>query len=106
VYESDLKRLNQRKRKRRLDAARKKGSHTKEQWEALKAEFGRCVRCGTDEYFLFKDHIIPIYQGGSDGVDNLQPLCAFCNTSKGAENFNWAEYRRAHGWHGLNLIKA
>lgn len=89
----------QRIRTARMRAAREKGTHTKEQWEALKAEFHeRCVRCGTDDYYVVCDHIIPVYQGGSDAIDNLQPLCARCNASKGPETFNWAEYRRKHGW--------
>lgn len=90
---------NRRLRRLRLIEARKKGSHTKEQWERLKAEFDyRCVRCGDGDMLVEKDHIVPIYQGGSDGIDNLQPLCAYCNGSKGPETENWAEYRRLNGW--------
>ena len=86
-------------RKQRMVEARSKGTHTKQEWKALKAEFNnRCVKCGTDEYRVEKDHIIPVYQGGSDSIDNIQPLCARCNASKGAENFNWKDYRRKHGF--------
>lgn len=95
----DRAKRNKIKRARRLVAARKKGTHTKEQWEAIKAEFyGRCVRCGLRGYHLDRDHIIPLYQGGSDGIDNIQPLCAWCNASKGPESFNWVHLRREHGW--------
>jgi 5-methylcytosine-specific restriction endonuclease McrA len=80
-------------------AAREKGTHTKEDWEKLKAEFDhRCVRCGTNEYRIEKDHILPIYAGGSDSIENIQPLCAWCNGSKGADNFNWKDFRRKHGF--------
>lgn len=83
----------------RVALARLRGRHTKEEWEALKAEFGhRCVQCGRSGYHLDKDHIIPLYQGGSDGLDNLQPLCAWCNASKGADSTNWAEIRRREGF--------
>lgn len=86
-------------RKARLAAAREKGTHSAEQWVSLIAEFGgRCVMCGTAERKIVKDHITPIYQGGSDGVDNLQPLCIVCNSAKGPDSFNWAEYRRQHGF--------
>ena len=75
-----------RTRSQRLTQARRKGTHTKEEFQAMVEVFdGRCVRCGSPGDIL-KDHIIPIYQGGSDALDNLQPLCAPCNRSKGPEN--------------------
>lgn len=102
LTDTERKQQNKRLRRERLAAARAKGRHTVEQWAALKIEFGfRCVRCLVQSHpegdFLVKDHIEPIYQGGSDGIDNLQPLCPPCNASKGPEDFNWKEYRRQHG---------
>lgn len=81
---------NSRRRRRRLERAREKGTHTGEQWESL-CEWagGCCVRCGDCRYPVEKDHIKPLYQGGSDAIDNLQPLCARCNASKGPESINW-----------------
>ena len=73
------------KRRIRLARAREKGTHTKEQWEELRDAFGRCLRCGDTESALQKDHIIPLYQGGSDCVTNIQPLCKSCNCSKGPD---------------------
>lgn len=59
------------------------GSHTIEEWEAVKkAHDNRCAHCGTDEP-LTKDHIIPLTKGGTDFIDNIQPLCHSCNASKG-----------------------
>lgn len=79
-----------RKRRERLRRARERGTHTEEQWQALKAwSGGACVRCSREKYELEKDHIVPIYQGGSDGIDNLQPICPPCNASKGPETINW-----------------
>lgn len=80
-------------RSQRLTEARRKGTHTPEQWFALKQFCGCCVRCGIDDE-LVKDHITPIYQGGSDGIDNIQPLCRKCNASKGPE----AADHRPDGW--------
>ena len=86
-----------RQRRERIMAARAKGTHTKEEWAALVREFnGRCVICdvlvdGAPQ----KDHIVPIYQGGSDGIDNLQPVCPRCNQSKGPDSTNWVAIRRA-----------
>lgn len=74
----------QAKRSERLAAARANGSHTKEEWSAMLSAIPMCVKCGAQEH-LVKDHIIPIYQGGSDGIDNIQPLCHSCNSSKGQD---------------------
>lgn len=43
----------------------------------------RCVRCGTDTD-LTLDHIHPHSKGGADTFDNLQTLCASCNSKKRA----------------------
>ena len=79
---------NQAKRSERLAEARKKGKHTKEEWEEMKSFFSRCVKCGSNDDIV-KDHIKPIYQGGSDGLDNLQPLCKKCNSSKGPDTTDY-----------------
>lgn len=72
-------------RSKRLSIAREKGTHTNEEWEELKDFFGECVICGSKERIV-KDHIVPIYQGGSDAITNLQPLCNSCNSRKGSDN--------------------
>lgn len=95
-----LAQLNSRLRAERLRAARAKATHTSSQWEALVRRFGgRCVQCGEiPSKRLQKDHITPIYQGGSDGIDNLQPLCGSCNARKGPDCFNWSAYRESNGF--------
>ena len=94
LIDVDLIALNREKRKKRIIEARKKGSHTKEEWEILKEEFnGICVRCG-EKSLPVKDHILPIYMGGSDSIKNIQPICWRCNVSKRSESFNWKRYRR------------
>lgn len=84
----------------RLAHARSKGTHTPDQWLNLVASMQfRCVMCGSDLGDRpQKDHITPIYQGGSDGIENLQPLCVPCNASKGPDTTNWVEYREANGF--------
>lgn len=90
---------NERIRAGRMKLARMRGTHQPEEWAALKEEFDyRCVRCGRENCHLDKDHIVPIYQGGSDALDNLQPLCAWCNAGKGPDATNWVEERRLRGW--------
>lgn len=91
---------NNERRQRRLRAAKKKGTHTQAEWEALKREFGfACVRCGATDRKITKDHVKPLFLGGSDGLENIQPLCKRCNSSKKSETVNWAALARArrHG---------
>lgn len=77
-------------RLRRLQEARARGTHTRLEWEVLLAIFGgKCVRCGAPR--CEKDHIVPLYQGGSDAIGNLQPMCALCNTFKGPDATDWRD---------------
>lgn len=83
----------------RLAAARQKGTHTALEWESLLNFCGsKCLKCGAAE--TLKDHIVPLYQGGSDAIANLQPLCRSCNSAKGAD----AQDRRPAGWE--NAVKS
>jgi 5-methylcytosine-specific restriction endonuclease McrA len=74
------------RRARKLNAP---GSHTVAEWEALKAHYDyRCLCCGKQEpeIKLTEDHVIPLGPDGSDGIENIQPLCGPCNSSKGARH--------------------
>lgn len=63
--------------------------HTAEEWAALCARYDyRCLACG-ERKPLTKDHIIPLSRGGSDQIDNIQPLCKPCNTRKGFETTDY-----------------
>jgi uncharacterized protein YdaU (DUF1376 family) len=87
-----------RTRAERLAQARAKGRHTPAQWAAMVDFCGnRCVRCGDTNGPIVRDHITPIYQGGSDGIENLQPLCISCNAAKGPEAID----HRPDGWQHL-----
>jgi 5-methylcytosine-specific restriction endonuclease McrA len=60
----------------------------KQQFKELALFFhNTCVRCegASGLINVERDHIIPSYQGGIDNITNYQPLCAKCNSSKGAE---------------------
>ncbi len=65
--------------------ARKKnaeGSHTYQEWRDLKIKNDyRCAEC-RERKILTKDHIIPLSKGGTDYIDNIQPLCRNCNSKK------------------------
>ncbi len=77
-----------------LTRARSKGGHTQREWLALvRICGGTCLKCHRTGGIV-KDHIIPIHLGGSDSIENLQPLCRGCNTSKGRTQTDY----RAVGW--------
>ena len=73
---------NMRYKARKINA---EGSHTFGEWEHLKKQYGYiCPMCGKNEpeIKLTEDHIIPLSKGGSDNIENIQPLCVSCNTKK------------------------
>ncbi len=80
-------------RSQRLAAARAKGTHSNAQWMEMRSYYACCVRCGALDgtVEIVKDHITPIYQGGSDSIANLQPLCTPCNSAKGSESTDWRQ---------------
>jgi hypothetical protein len=64
------------------------GSYTHIEWIDLCAKYDlRCLCCGRQEpdIKLTADHIIPVSMGGSSYIDNIQPLCKSCNSSKGTK---------------------
>lgn len=53
---------------------------------------GHCAYCGCDlEYKdMQADHVIPLYRGGADTIDNMLPTCRSCNyykSTRTAEEF-------------------
>ncbi|TBZ75217.1 HNH endonuclease [Rhizobium leguminosarum] len=65
------------------------GSHTELEWLTKAARYSACPKCSRawDEVerpngqrlAFTKGHIIPLAQGGSNSIENLQPECAKCN---------------------------
>ncbi len=71
--------------RRKIQKLNNGGSHTLSDWQILKAQYNwTCPACRRKEpeIKLTEDHIIPTSKGGSDNIENIQPLCVSCNTKK------------------------
>lgn len=67
-------------------------THTEEEWQKLKVFYSfTCLSCGKHEpeIKLTRDHVIPLTQGGTDSIDNIQPLCARCNSKKSYKHIDF-----------------
>jgi 5-methylcytosine-specific restriction endonuclease McrA len=79
-------------RARRVRRAGGGGSHSEAEWKALKERYDHtCLRCGKQEpaIELTRDHVIPVFNGGSDDIANIQPLCRACNSAKGTQTIDY-----------------
>lgn len=66
-----------------------RGNITAAEWrEMLNVYDNHCLRCGSTSP-LVRDHVIPRYQGGTNHVTNIQPLCRSCNSSKGSDTTDY-----------------
>jgi hypothetical protein len=61
------------------------GFHTLGEWELLKKQYNyKCPCCDRSEpeIKLTEDHIISVFRGGGNTIENIQPLCQSCNSKK------------------------
>ncbi len=64
------------------------GNHTFGDWVNLKARYNwtcPCCKKKEPDIKLAEDHIVPLTKGGSNNIENIQPLCKSCNSKKN----NW-----------------
>lgn len=75
--------------RRRMQQEASPTRHSRAEWEALCKQHGdRCVCCG-EQKPLTVDHIVPLSKGGSDGIENIQPLCKPCNSQKSDKTIDY-----------------
>lgn len=61
------------------------GDFSPQEWLDLKRRYNfTCLCCGKKEpeIRLTADHVIPLTGGGTNSIDNIQPLCFSCNSQK------------------------
>lgn len=76
--------------KRRSRIANNGGSFSAQEWLLICDYYGnKCLRCGATDKKLTVDHVIPTVFGGTSNIDNLQPLCQSCNSSKHAKEIDY-----------------
>ncbi len=68
-------------------------THTENEWITVcDALNWRCACCGKQKP-LTRDHVVPIkgneHEPWIDHISNIQPLCAWCNRSKGAKTIDY-----------------
>ena len=59
------------------------GIFTAQEWERVQNQYGNiCLWCESKPERLSADHVIPLSRGGTNLIENIQPLCAKCNSKK------------------------
>jgi hypothetical protein len=83
-----------RRRARKVGA---EGSHTTQEWLALCARSGnKCLRCEARGVSLTRDHVVSLVMGGTNYIDNLQPLCIACNAKKDIRSIDYRKVPVMH----------
>jgi 5-methylcytosine-specific restriction endonuclease McrA len=68
------------------------GKFTKNEWFDLKKKYNYtclCCKRREPEIKLTIDHVVPIVSGGKNVIENIQPLCKSCNSSKGTKYIDY-----------------
>ena len=76
-------------RQRRAKIREAEGTISTAEWVSVLEKYGpNCLCCGETKP-LTMDHVVPIDCGGAHTIDNVQPLCLSCNSSKGTKTIDY-----------------
>jgi len=65
------------------------GKYTAEEWRKLCERYdNKCLCCGEVKP-LTVDHVIPLSKGGTNYIENIQPLCKSCNCKKSTKTIDF-----------------
>ena len=84
-YKRNPDKRKENSRKYRIRKRNAIGHHTEKEWRELKQMYNyTCLCCDKQEpeITLTRDHVIQLSDGGTDNIDNIQPLCRSCNSKK------------------------
>jgi 5-methylcytosine-specific restriction endonuclease McrA len=70
------------------------GTYTTAEWKKLCEHYGNICLCCGEHKPLTIDHVVPLALGGSNSIDNLQPLCGTCNCAKGTRTIDYRPDRK------------
>lgn len=60
------------------------------EWEEVLEKYGnRCLCCGRSDVRITMDHVLPLSKGGTNTIDNVQPLCFSCNSRKSVKHIDY-----------------
>jgi 5-methylcytosine-specific restriction endonuclease McrA len=65
------------------------GSFTAKEFTELCDKCGNICLCCKHILPLTADHVIPLSKGGTSNIENIQPLCSICNSSKGTKSTDY-----------------
>lgn len=84
----EVKRVIKFNRRAREESA--EGKISRNDWIELCNKYGnKCLCCGRNDVKLTLDHIIPLIKGGSNTIENAQPLCGSCNSKKHTKTIDY-----------------
>lgn len=76
-------------KKRRARKSGAEGHHSVQEFRKLCTLYDNVCLCCGEVKPLTADHVVPLSQGGSDYIENIQPLCSLCNSTKSTKTIDY-----------------